>query len=120
MFEIIDIPTFSDDRGSLSVLESVMPFAIERVYYIYGVQGQRGGHRHIETRQAMVCVHGSVDVYMNNGKESKTITLSNPGQLLIVEPEDWHTMDNFSESAVLLLLASKTYNPDDYISEPYE
>jgi hypothetical protein len=37
---------------------------------------------------------------------------------LIVEPEDWHAM-RFDDSSVLLVFASRAYDPGDYIREPY-
>ena len=42
--------------------------------------------------------------------------LSKPNQILLLEPEDWHTMD-FSADAVLLVLASEHYDKEDYIHE---
>jgi len=46
MAYIIDLPTFEDERGSLTVVEKLLPFDIKRFYYIYNVTDQRGGHRH--------------------------------------------------------------------------
>jgi WxcM-like, C-terminal len=36
-----------------------------------------------------------------------------------MEPQDWHTMYNFSADALLLVLASETYDLGDYIDEEY-
>ena len=47
MAHIIDLKTFTDKRGNLTVIEKVIPFDIKRVFYIYGVDdSKRGGHRH--------------------------------------------------------------------------
>ena len=47
MAHIIDLKTFTDNRGNLTVIEKVLPFDIKRIFYIYGVDDSvRGGHRH--------------------------------------------------------------------------
>ena len=47
MARLIDLKTFTDTRGNLTVIEKVIPFDIKRIFYIYGVDdSRRGGHRH--------------------------------------------------------------------------
>ena len=45
--------------------------------------------------------------------------LSNPRECLVLEPEDWHSMDEFSKDAILLVVSNELYDKDDYIYEPY-
>ncbi len=119
-FKIIDLPTFADSRGKLTVLEGELPFEIVRVYWIYGADSElRAGHRHKVTRQAMVCLAGSVEVYMNDGTHDETIILDNPAHCLLIEPEDWHTM-RMGQGAVLMVVASHVYDRTDYIDTPYD
>lgn len=118
-FTVFNLPSFHDHRGGLTVLEKVLPFEIKRTYWIYLADGQiRGGHRHHETRQAMVAINGEVSVQLNDGKHKREVVLRTPGECLLVEPEDWHTM-TFGKDAVLLVMASHTYDKNDYISESY-
>ena len=118
-FTIIKLPEFSDARGQLVVMEKVLPFSPQRVFWISGADGQtRGGHRHRVTRQALIAVAGSVAVLMHDGKRLETVTLDRPNQCLLVEPDDWHTM-TFSAGAILLVLASAPYDARDYIHENY-
>lgn len=119
-FQILQVPIIKDSRGSLGVIDKLIPFEIKRVFFIYKATAERGGHRHHKTTQAMVCLSGSVDIYMNNGKQEEIIQLNSPDQCLIIKPEDWHTMNNFSEQCVLLVMASEHYDKNDYISEPYQ
>ena len=65
----------------------------------------------------MICLKGSSEIYINNGKEKKTFVLDSADKALIVNPEDWHTMKNLSEDTVLLALGSEYYDPEDYIKE---
>jgi dTDP-4-dehydrorhamnose 3,5-epimerase-like enzyme len=119
-FTTLNLPTFSDPRGNLTVLENALPFTVVRTYWIYGADGlTRGGHRHTYTRQALIAISGEVSIYMNDGITTETIQLSKPNQCLIVEPKDWHTM-TFGSGAVLLVMSSHAYNRSEYIDTPYE
>jgi len=117
---LIELKTFSTDSGNLTVFEKIIPGTIKRAFYIYGAgEKQRGGHRHNKTWNALICIHGSCRVYSNNGKKEEYFILNKPVSCLILEPEDWHIMDSFSEDAVLLVLSNEYYDQADYIDEPY-
>ena len=122
MAYFIDLKTFSDNRGNLTVIEDKeLPFKIKRIFYIYGVDNSiRGGHRHKKTTQALISIQGSCEVYNNDGrgKENKFI-LDSPHKCLILNPEDWHQMYNFTPNCILQVFASEYFNVDDYIMEPY-
>jgi len=120
MARTIEFKTAKDNRGSLSVIEKILPFEIKRVYYIYGCSGEtRGGHRHKKTIQLLTCVAGSCEIFWDNGTDAGTVTLDDPSVGLLVLPEDWHTMSKFSPDAVLLVLASEHYDAEDYVDEGY-
>jgi hypothetical protein len=121
MAHLIDLQTFTDKRGNLTVIEKVIPFDIKRIFYIYGVDdSKRGGHRHHKTIQAAVCIKGKCTIYNNNGQKEDVFELDKPNKCLIIKPEDWHTMFNFSEDAILMVLASENFDATDYIFEPYK
>ena len=121
MARIIDLKTFSQQRGKLTVLEKILPFEVKRVFYIYDVDDSvRGKHRHKKTWQAAVCIRGSCMIYNNDGQKEETFSLHQPDQCLILEPTDWHSMFEFSKDAILLVLASENFDPDDYIFEEYK
>lgn len=120
MPQIIDLKTFTDKRGNLTVIEKVLPFDIKRVFYIYGVDDSvRGGHRHKKTIQATICIQGKCTVFCDNSKEQSNYVLHQPNQCLILQTEDWHEMYNFSENCILMVFASECFDESDYIFEPY-
>ena len=119
MAKLINLTTFRDHRGSLTVIEKELPFSIKRVYYIYDAgDSVRGGHRHKITVQAAICVKGSCIISCTNDNKEEEFLLDTPDKCLILYPEDWHNMYNFSLDAVLLVLASTPFDPDDYIDAP--
>ena len=120
MAQILQLNTFESDAGDLTVFEKILPGEIKRVFYIRGKEGQeRGGHRHIKTWQALVCISGCCRVFVDNNKIQDSHYLDSPEKCLLLAPEDWHVMDQFSDSSILLVLANTVYEKEDYIFEPY-
>ena len=121
MAHIINLKTFKDTRGILTVLDRVVDFEIKRLFYIYGVDNSaRGGHRHHETIQAAICIQGRCTIINDDGDTVEHIELDKPSICLILETKDWHVMTNFSSDAILLVLASTNFDASDYIFTPYE
>jgi dTDP-4-dehydrorhamnose 3,5-epimerase-like enzyme len=121
MAYIIDLKTFTDSRGNLTVIENVLPFPIKRVFYIYGVDNSvRGGHRHHKTFQAAICIQGSCKIYNHDGDKKEVFLLDKPSVCLLIEPKDWHKMYDFTTDAILMVLASENFDQNDYIFESYD
>lgn len=117
---LIDLKTFTDKRGHLTVIEKTIPFDIKRIFYIYGVDdSKRGGHRHKKTIQAAVCIQGSCKIYNNDGQVEQDVLLDNPAKCLILEAKDWHHMYDFSSDSILMVFASEYFDANDYIFNPY-
>jgi dTDP-4-dehydrorhamnose 3,5-epimerase-like enzyme len=121
MAKIIDLQTFTDKRGNLTVIEKIIPFDIKRIFYIYGVDdSRRGGHRHHKTIQAAICIKGRCTIWSNDGTEVSEYLLDKPNKCLILEPKDWHEMYEFSQDAILMVLASEYFDSKDYIFDKYQ
>ena len=123
-YKILEIPTYNDTRGSLSVIDNLsnyLNFDIKRVYYIYNNFNNlpRGGHRHKSTCQALICINGSCNIQINDGIDFDELVLDKPNKCLILEPKDWHTMSNFTKNCILVVFASELYDYEDYIFENY-
>ena len=115
----VDFKTMTDGRGDLTVIESELPFSIQRVYYLYGVPSgqQRGAHAHKELEQIAIPVHGSLEMILDNGETSEKFVLDDPTKGLYIPKLVWRTLQNFSNDAVLLVLASLKYNEEDYFRD---
>lgn len=118
---LLDLPKIVDPRGNLTVAEQMknVPFDIKRVYWTYDVPGgeSRGGHAHKNLYQLVVAMSGSFIVNLDNGEERETILLNHPWQGLLIKPNTWRTLEDFSSGAVCLVLASEPFDLDDYIYE---
>lgn len=121
MAEIINLKTFTDVRGNLTVIEKVLPFDIKRIFYIYGVdESVRGGHRHRKTVQAAICIQGYCTIFNNDGTNKEIFVLDCPSKCLLLRPIDWHKMYDFSKDAILMVIASEYFDASDYIFEEYD
>lgn len=107
--------------GSLTAVEcgKEIPFDVKRVYYIYDAPDgvRRGFHSHLNLHQILICVHGSVKILTKTPYEEQITELSQPNQGLYIGPMIWREMYDFSEGAVLLVLASELYDESDYIRD---
>lgn len=115
----IDLPKISDPRGNLSFLEggNHIPFEIKRAYWIYDVPGGqiRGGHAYKTLNEFIIALSGSFDVVLDNGQKEEVFSLNRSYYGLYVPRMIWRRLENFSTNSLCLILASETYNPDDYI-----
>ena len=110
-----------NSAGALTFVEANrdVPFTIKRVYYLYDiVPGEhRGFHAHKTLHQYLICVHGSCRVILDDGREKQDVLLDDPNEGLYVGPSMWREMYDFSDGAVLLVLASEFYDEADYIRD---
>lgn len=108
-------------QGNITVVENgdTVPFDVKRIYYLYDVPGgeERGAHAHKKLSQLIVAASGSFSVTLTDGKVKRTFLLNRPYQGLYVVPGIWRTLDDFSSGSVCLVLASETYQKEDYIRD---
>jgi len=111
----------TDIRGSLAVGECMqeIPFVPQRFFVVYDVPTKetRGEHAHRELQQFLVCLRGSCSVILDDGAARAEVALDGPSVGLYIGPMIWSTQYNYSPDAVLLVVASTHYDPDDYIRD---
>ena len=119
LVQLISFPALGDDRGSLVALEGekTVPFAIQRVYYMFGTKldVSRGFHAHKKLQQVAVCVTGRCRMVLDDGQKREEVWLDSSIKGVSLPPMVWHEMHDFSPDCVLLVLASEHYDEADYI-----
>lgn len=119
--QTVKLEEHGDSRGILIALEQMknVPFEIKRVYYMFNtVKGvRRGFHAHKQLKQILICVKGSCKILLDDGNEKAEVCLDEPNKGLIIESNVWREMFDFSEDAVLMVLASELYDEEDYIRD---
>ena len=115
---LIELPRIDDPRGSLTPIEggSQIPFSIARAFYLYNVpvDAERGGHANRNCEQLLLALSGSFRVTVDNGRERSHFWLRDPRKGLYIDRMIWREMDGFSQGAVLLVLASRHFDENDY------
>lgn len=118
---VVALPKFTDARGSLSFVEAGVhvPFAIERVYYLYDLSKDagRGAHAHKDLHQLMIPLAGSFDIVLDDGAQKRRIHLASPSEGLYICPMIWRDLENFEPNSVCLVLASRKYDEADYFRD---
>lgn len=118
---LIKFKPLGDERGSLIAIEAEksVPFPVRRVYYIFGSKPgvERGFHAHKALNQVAVAVTGSCELVFDNGETQATVDLDSSAKGVLIEPNVWHYMKNFSDDCVLLVLADQHYDEADYIRD---
>lgn len=120
-YKLIQMPVFGDERGKLVALEGNIdiPFAIQRVYYIYDTlpEQERGKHAHRSLEQIIVAIDGSCQFVLDDGHERQEIWLNRPDIGLYIGKNIWREMRHFSYGCKLMVLASQHYNESEYIRD---
>lgn len=118
---LISLPIHEDERGCLSIAEArrQVPFAIERVFWIYDVPegGVRGAHSHSECAEVVVPVHGAFDMTVDDGFTKVTVHLDSPHVGILIPAGVWCQLSNFARGTVCVVMASHPFNASAYIHD---
>lgn len=119
----IELPSFPGASGTLSYCQAkeMLPFAIKRIFYIHDISPKavRGGHAHHTTQEVVICLSGAcrLKAYAADGTAA-VFNLAEPNRGVYLPAMWWVELEDFSPQAIVLVLASTDYSPDDYIREP--
>ena len=118
---LIELPQFDDPRGQLTVVEfgEHLPFTPQRCFVVSAVPNQRvrGEHAHRRCEQVLICLAGSCAVSLDDGASRVEYELDGSRHGLHVEPMVWASQYRYTHDAVVLVLASRPYEPEDYIRD---
>ena len=114
----IPLEKHADSRGALTIAEANrnIPFDIKRVYCLTKMNIEpRGFHAHIDLQQVMVCLSGSCNITLDNGRHREIVLINADREGLFIDKMVWREMHDFSQDCVLMVLASSWYDEGDYI-----
>lgn len=113
---LVDIPTFIDERGTISVMDKELPFQVKRVFWLHHIaEGKdRGAHALLDSAEIMIAVHGSFVVDLDDTESKISVVLDDPGKGLMIQPGIWFRTHSYKEDGVSLILASEEYARDKY------
>ena len=120
-WRLVELPTHGDPRGSITICESgaQVPFVMKRARWVFGAptDAKRGGHAHHRTAQLFVAVAGALTIGVDDTRRTARVRLDTPSRGLLIPPGVWIDTEEWSEGAVLLMLASEAHDPADYIRD---
>ncbi len=113
---LVDVPTFTDERGAISVMDKELPFQVKRVFWLHHiVEGKdRGAHALLDSNEIMVAVHGSFVVDLDDGANKTSVLLDSPSKGLIIKPGIWFATREYKQDGVSLIIANEEYSRDRY------
>ena len=114
------VDVFEDLRGRLAVNEVPgLPFTPQRILTLFDVPTRRvRGERAYRTQsQLLICLKGDCRVLVDDGARRREIFLDEPAMGLHIKPVVWTVLYRFFPDALVLALASGTYDPEDYIRD---
>ena len=113
---LVDVPTFTDERGAISVLDKELPIQVRRVFWLHHIaEGQdRGAHALLNSSEIMVAVHGSFIVDLDDTVNNTSVLLDDPSKGLVIKPGVWFRTHSYKEDGVSLILAEEEYARDKY------
>lgn len=119
--QLLELPRIYDRGGNITPLHGggELPFDIKRVFYLYDIPGgeSRGAHAHKACHQLIVAASGAFEVFLDDGREKRVVTLNRPYYGLHVLPGIWSAEQAFSSGSICLVLASDFYDETDYIRD---
>lgn len=113
---IIDIPTFTDERGAISVMDRELPFQVRRVFWLHHIADgkDRGEHALLDSTEIIVAVHGSFVVDLDDTVNKTSVLLDSPDKGLMIRPGIWFRTHAYQDDGVSFILAEEEFARDKY------
>lgn len=107
---------FKDRRGYLYPIEfEKLSFKPKRAFIVSNVPNAtiRGEHAHYKTKQLLICLSGTIEVGIHDGKKWNKFFIHS-GESYLIENKMWD-YQKFYNKSILLVLCSTKYDKNDYI-----
>jgi hypothetical protein len=118
---LINFDQVDEVDGSLVFFEGnkEIPFDIKRIFYIFDVPNDdfRANHASTNSDFVLIAIHGKLTVWTDDGITKTEHVLTQKSQGILVPKMNWMRTGAFSGDAVLLVIASNSYDDTHYISD---
>lgn len=119
----IELREFQQHDGTLVPVEFLkkqdVPFEPKRMFYIRDIpEGEiRGNHAHKKCKQLIIAIAGSFHATVTGRAAEVKVVLNNPKWALYVPELNWVLLEKFTKGTICLVLASESYDVEDYIND---
>lgn len=113
---LVDVPTFTDERGSISVMDKELPFQVRRIFWLHHIKEgkDRGAHALLDSAEIIVAVHGSFVIDLDDTENKISVLIDSPEKGLIIRPGVWFRTHSYKDDGVSLIIAEEEYSRDKY------
>ncbi len=113
----IDLNPHRDPGSTLTAIEAgeTTPFEIRRVYFMQNLSTERGKHAHRHTEQMLICLTGSCEVLLSDGRTHRVYECRDPSRGLYIAPMLFIRVRRFAPDTNILVLASTHYEASSVI-----
>ncbi|MBK5241010.1 FdtA/QdtA family cupin domain-containing protein [Clostridium sp.] len=119
--KLIYFSQVNEEDGSIVFMEGMkeIPFEIKRVFYIFSTPkgATRADHANKNTDFVLINVYGTSSIEVDDGIKKVVFELSSPNVGLYIPHMTWMKTYNFSSDSVLLALASRQYEKNQYYED---
>lgn len=123
-YRLIDNLEIHDHRGRLVIaeLDTHIPMPIRRMFVLCDLPpgAIRAGHAHRRDQQWLLMIAGDCRARIYDGKNANEIRLFKSGPSLFLPSMHWLELDQFSDDAACLVLASEKFDEGSYIRDRAE
>lgn len=113
--------TLQDGILAVSQCGQDVPFTVDRLFTVSAPEGAvRGHHAHRQLQQFLICVHGAIEVVVDDGVRRQVYRLDHPSQALYLPAGIWGEQTYLEQGSVLAVLCDAPYDEADYLRDRAE
>ncbi len=115
---LVELPRYARDDGEIVVVQAFaqVPFTIARVFTLTArLNAERGQHAHRRCAQFLQCVHGAVEVFCDDSRDTESFVLDRNNLALYVPPTIWNNIIIKQDQSVVSVLCDRPFEEADYL-----
>jgi hypothetical protein len=114
MAKVVDLPTYTDKSGKLTVFEKIVPFNIEHIFYLVGNKKTLQTYYYTGVYAAIINLKGSYIINCRSKNKESSYKIVYQNKCLIVTPDEEIKISLTSYETILMIL---NFNKPGYVYE---